>query len=98
MTGTSHQPMNTYRDQSFDELWDQDPALLHVLCLAPLLVVGNSTVTALGVGLATMLVTTLSALLVSLLRHQLTATLRLTLLLVIYATLATCVALLMQVH
>ena len=57
-----------YRDLTINGLWKNNPGLVQLLGLCPLLGVSNSTVNALGLGLATMLVLTCSNLAVSLVR------------------------------
>lgn len=49
-------------------LWDTNPALVQLLGLCPLLAVSTSTVNALGLGLATLLVVTVASSAVSALR------------------------------
>ena len=44
------------RDISLDGLWNNNPALVQLLGLCPLLAVTGSVVNALGLGLATMMV------------------------------------------
>ena len=51
-----------------DGLWDNNPALVQLLGLCPLLAVTGSVVNALGLGFATLLVLVGSNLLVSLIR------------------------------
>ena len=46
----------SYRELSVNGLWKNNPALVQLLGLCPLLGVSNSTVNALGLGLATALV------------------------------------------
>lgn len=77
-------------------LWKNNPALVQLLGLCPLLAVSNSVVNALGLGLATTLVLTGSNFTVSLLRNQVIAAIRLPAFVLIIAAFTTCAELLMQ--
>jgi electron transport complex protein RnfE len=77
-------------------LWNNNPALVQLLGLCPLLAVSNSAVNALGLGLATMLVLTGSNFTVSLLRKQAIPAIRLPAFVLIIAAFTTCAELLMQ--
>ena len=92
--------MNTepkrYQSVTLDALWNNNPALVQLLGLCPLLGVSNSVVNALGLGIATMAVLTLSNITVSLIRHQVPDTVRLPAFVVIIAAFTTCIELLMQ--
>ncbi|MEH6472829.1 MAG: electron transport complex subunit E [Halopseudomonas sp.] len=81
---------------SLDGLWHNNPALVQLLGLCPLLAVTGSVVNALGLGLATTLVLIGSNLCVSLIRNLVPATVRLPAFVMIIASLVTCVELLMQ--
>ena len=89
-------PTPEAREISFNGLWNNNPALVQLLGLCPLLGVSNSVVNALGLGLATMLVLSGSNLAVSLIRHQVTEAIRLPVFVMIIAAFTTCVELLMQ--
>ncbi len=77
-------------------LWKNNPALVQLLGLCPLLGVSNSVVNALGLGLATMAVLIFSNLLVSLCRKQVPDAIRLPVFVMIIAALTSCVELVMQ--
>lgn len=77
-------------------LWSNNPALVQLLGLCPLLAVSNSVVNALGLGLATILVLVGSNLTVSLLRKQVIPAIRLPAFVMIIAAFTTCAELLMQ--
>lgn len=77
-------------------LWSNNPALVQLLGLCPLLAVSSSVVNALGLGLATILVLVFSNLMVSLIRHQITAAIRLPAFVLIIAGFVTCAELLLQ--
>ncbi|HCW95437.1 electron transport complex subunit E [Stutzerimonas balearica] len=85
-----------YRDLTINGLWKNNPGLVQLLGLCPLLGVSNSTVNALGLGLATMLVLTCSNLAVSLVRGVVNTAVRLPAFVMIIAALTTCIELLMQ--
>ncbi|MCL6270974.1 electron transport complex subunit E [Sansalvadorimonas sp. 2012CJ34-2] len=86
------------RDIAFQGLWKNNPALVQLLGLCPLLGVSSSVVNALGLGLATIAVLTSSNLLVSLFRHQVPDTIRLPVFVMIIAALTSCVELIMQAY
>ncbi|WP_163835026.1 electron transport complex subunit E [Spartinivicinus ruber] len=77
-------------------LWKNNPALVQLLGLCPLLGVSNSVVNAIGLGFATLLVLTCSNLAVSLIRNQVTEAIRLPAFVMIIAAFTSCVELLMQ--
>lgn len=86
----------SYRELSIDGLWKRNPALVQLLGLCPLLAASGNVVNALGLGLATIAVLVLSSLAVSLLRNVVPDTARLPVFVMIIASAATCVELLMQ--
>ena len=79
-------------------LWKNNPALVQLLGLCPLLGVSNSVVNALGLGLATMMVVMGSNIVVSLIRRQVTDAIRLPAFVMVIASLTTCIELLMQAY
>ena len=79
-------------------LWKNNPALVQLLGLCPLLGVSNSVVNALGLGLATMMVVMGSNIVVSLVRRQVTDAIRLPVFVMVIASLTTCIELLMQAY
>jgi electron transport complex protein RnfE len=85
-----------YQDIVKSGMWTNNPALVQLLGLCPLLAVSNSVVNALGLGLATILVLTGSNLTVSLLRNQVIEAIRLPAFVLIIAAFTTCAELLMQ--
>lgn len=88
----------TYRDITLNGLWKNNPALVQLLGLCPLLGVSNSAVNALGLGLATMLVLAGSNLAASLARGVIHTAVRLPVFVMIIAALTTCIELLMQAY
>lgn len=81
---------------TLDGLWTNNPALVQLLGLCPLLAVTGSVVNALGLSLATIAVLLGSNLAVSLIRNLVPDTVRLPAFVMIIASLVTCVELLMQ--
>ncbi len=77
-------------------LWENNPALVQLLGLCPLLAVTGTVVNALGLGLATSLVLLGSNISVSLIRNYVRASVRLPAFVMIIASLVTCAELLMQ--
>ncbi len=85
-----------YRDISLNGLWKNNPAIVQLLGLCPLLAVTGSVINAIGMGLATMLVLTVSNTCVSLIRNFTTDAIRLPSFVMIIAAAVTCIELLMQ--
>ncbi|KAA0875260.1 electron transport complex subunit E [Nitrincola tapanii] len=85
-----------YRALSYEGLWKNNPALVQLLGLCPLLAVTGSVVNALGLGLATLVVLVGSNLTVSLFRHQVPEAVRLPIFVMIIAAFVTAIELLMQ--
>jgi len=79
-----------------DGLWTNNPALVQVLGLCPLLAVTSTVVNAIGLGLATLLVLMGSNLAVSLIRNFVSESVRLPAFVMIIASFVTCAELLMQ--
>ncbi|MDX5297490.1 MAG: electron transport complex subunit E, partial [Gammaproteobacteria bacterium] len=86
----------SYADIVRDGLWNNNPALVQLLGLCPLLAVTSTVVNALGLGLATLIVLTGSNTAVSMIRHYVPDTVRLPAFVMIIASLVTCAELLMQ--
>ena len=85
-----------YRDLTINGLWKNNPALVQLLGLCPLLAVTGSVVNALGLGLATCLVLVASNTTVSLIRNITADAVRLPTFVMIIAASVTCIELLMQ--
>ncbi len=85
-----------YKQITKNGLWSNNPALVQVLGLCPLLAVSGSMVNALGLGLATMLVLTCSNIAVSLIRNIVNDALRLPVFVMTIASFTTCTELLMK--
>ena len=77
-------------------LWRDNPGLVQLLGLCPLLAVTTTLVNGLGLGIATMLVLTCSNALVSAVRRWLVAEIRIPVYVLIIASLVTCIELIMK--
>jgi len=88
----------SYQQLGTEGLWSNNPALVQLLGLCPLLAVSTSAVNALGLGLATIMVLSASNLCVSLVRHQVTETIRLPAFVLLIASFVTCAELLLQAY
>ncbi|AOY88120.1 electron transport complex subunit RsxE [Marinobacter salinus] len=86
----------TSREIIRDGLWTNNPALVQVLGLCPLLAVTSTVVNAVGLGLATTMVLMGSNLAVSLIRNFVSESVRLPAFVMIIASFVTCAELLMQ--
>ena len=86
----------SYRELSLNGMWKNNPAIVQLLGLCPLLAVTGSVVNALGLGLATMLVLVCSNTAVSLIRNVVSEAVRLPAFVMIIASAVTCIELLMQ--
>lgn len=85
-----------YREIAHNGLWKNNPALVQLLGLCPLLAVTGSVVNALGLGLATMLVLTASNTAISMIRNHVSEAVKIPAFVMIIATFTTCTELLMQ--
>ena len=85
-----------YGDIARQGLWKNNPGLVQLLGLCPLLAVTGSVVNALGLGIATLLVLTGSNIAVSLIRNAVSDAVRLPAFVMIIAAFTTCTELLMQ--
>ncbi|QIZ76205.1 electron transport complex subunit E [Ferrimonas lipolytica] len=90
--------MNQYRDIVWQSLWKNNPGIVQLLGLCPLLAVTNTLTNALGLGIATMVVLLGSNVLVSLLRKGIPAEIRIPVYVMIIAALVTCVQLLVNAY
>lgn len=86
----------TLREISLDGLWNNNPALVQLLGLCPLLAVTGSVVNAMGLGLATMMVLVGSNFSVSLIRNHVPDAVRLPAFVMIIASFVTVAELIMQ--
>ena len=87
-----------YRDLSLNGLWKNNPAIVQLLGLCPLLAVTGSVVNGVGLGLATIFVLVSSNTAVSLIRNVTSDAVRLPAFVMIIAAAVTCIELLMQAY
>ncbi len=87
-----------YSELTRNGLWHNNPALVQLLGLCPLLAVTGSVVNAVGLGLATLMVLLGSNIVVSLIRNHTSATIRLPAFVMVIATFTTCTELLMRAY
>ncbi len=90
--------MANYSELTLNGLWKNNPALVQLLGLCPLLGVTNSVVNSLGLGLATIFVLFASNSCVSMIRNVTPAEIRLPAFVMIIAAAVTCTELLMQAY
>lgn len=88
----------SFREISLNGLWKNNPALVQLLGLCPLLGTSNSAVNALGLALASAMVLICSNTAVSLVRGVVNTAVRLPAFVMIIAALTTCIELLMQAY
>ena len=86
----------SYRELSINGVWKNNPAIVQLLGLCPLLAVTGSVVNAIGLGLATVFVLVSSNTAVSLIRNVVSEAVRLPAFVMIIAAAVTCIELLMQ--
>ena len=87
--------MNQWRQLAREGLWSNNPALVQLLGLCPLLAVSATVVNALGLALATLLVLVGASTTISLIRHQVPSAVRLPAFVMVIAAFVTCAELLM---
>ena len=95
---TSERPVSQWRQLARDGLWSNNPALVQLLGLCPLLAVSGSVVNALGLAIATLLVMVGASTAISLIRHQVPSAVRLPAFVMIIAAFVTCAELLMAAY
>ncbi len=91
---TAGKPMETIRKA----LWDENPGLVALLGLCPLLAVTSTFVNGFGLGIATILVLTSSNMLVSATRKWLRSEIRIPIYVLIIASLVTCIELMFKAY
>jgi len=87
-----------YKEITHKGLWGNNPALVQLLGLCPLLAVSSTVVNAMGLGLATLLVLTITNSVVSLIRNHVSDAVRLPAFVMIIASAVTCTELLMKAY
>ena len=90
--------MIKYSEITKNGLWSNNPALVQLLGLCPLLAVSGTVVNALGLGLATLIVLVGSNIAVSLIRNLVSDAVKLPAFVMIIASFTTCTELLMQAY
>lgn len=90
--------MNQYREIIYQGLWKNNPGLVQVLGLCPLLAVSATITNALGLGLATTLVLIASNITISLIREYVPKEIRIPIFVMIIASFVTSVQLLMNAY
>ncbi len=88
----------SFREKVVSGLWHDNPGLVQLLGLCPLLAVTTTFRNGLGLGVATLLVVTCSNALVSATRRWLTSEIRIPIYVLIIASLVTCVELLLNAY
>ncbi|MFZ5594644.1 MAG: electron transport complex subunit E [Pseudomonadota bacterium] len=81
-----------------DGLWNNNPALVQILGLCPLMAVSGTVVNGLGLGIATLLTLVLSNVTVSLIRHQVKPDVRIPVFVVVIASIVTTIELAMNAY
>ena len=79
-------------------LWHNNPALVQILGLCPLLAVSSTVINALGLGIATTLTLVLTNLTVSLIRNQVTSEIRIPVFVMLIAAIVTAIELAMNAY
>lgn len=95
---TVAQPETNWADISWQGLWKNNPALVQLLGLCPLLAVTNTLINALGLAIATMLVLIVSNLTISLVQKWVTKEIRIPVFILIIASFVTMIQLLMNAY
>ncbi|ELT7570341.1 electron transport complex subunit E [Vibrio cholerae] len=90
--------MSENRTLMLNGMWNNNPALVQLLGLCPLLAVSSTVTNALGLGIATLLVLVGSNITVSLVRDYVPKEVRIPVFVMIIASLVTCVQLLMNAY
>jgi len=88
----------SYRDLTVDGLWGNNPALVQILGMCPMLAVSNTAVNAMGLALATLITLVLSNGLVSLIRDWVRPEVRLPVFVLVIASVVTVIELLMNAY
>ncbi len=89
---------NNFAGIARDGLWNNNPALVQILGLCPLLAVTNTTINGIGLGLATMMTLVISNGIVSLIRNWVTPEIRLPVFVLVIACIVTVIELAMNAY
>ncbi|ETX11337.1 electron transporter RsxE [Marinomonas ushuaiensis DSM 15871] len=95
---TENKPSANYAEIIYNGIWKNNPALVQLLGLCPMLAVTSTVVNALGLGLATLVVLVGSNIAVSLIRNYVADAVRLPAFVMIIASFTTCIELIMQAY
>jgi len=87
-----------YKELTLQGLWKNNPGIVQLLGLCPLLAVTNTLTNALGLGLATLFVVIASNVLISLIRYHVPKAIRIPVFVMIIASLVSCIQLLMNAY
>ncbi|MGB0937284.1 MAG: electron transport complex subunit E [Colwellia sp.] len=87
-----------YKELTIQGLWKNNPGLVQLLGLCPLLAVTSTVTNALGLGVATLLVLLFSNATVSAIRHYVPKEIRIPIFVLIIASFVTCIQLLMNAY
>jgi electron transport complex protein RnfE len=87
-----------YKELAWQGLWKNNPGIVQLLGLCPLLAVTSTLTNAIGLGLATLFVLICSNATVSAIRHWVPKEIRIPIFVLIIASFVTCVQLLMNAH
>lgn len=90
--------MSQYREIIRQGMWNNNPGLVQLLGLCPLLATSSSLTNALGLGLATILVLISTNGVISLIRHQVPDEIRIPIFVMVIAAVVTAIELLMQAY
>ena len=90
--------MATYKDISIKGLWTNNPGLVQLLGLCPLLAVSTTVINGLGLGLATMATLVLSNVIVSAIRDLVRPEVRIPVFVMVIAAIVTAIELLMNAY
>ena len=88
----------SHKQQLFEGLWKNNPGIVQLLGLCPLLAVSGTVANALGLGLATIAVLVVSNLVVSLVRNWIPRDIRIPIYVLLIAALVSCVELIMNAY
>lgn len=86
----------SHRELLLAGLWTDNPAMVKLLGLCPLLAVSNTAINALGLSIATLITLIISNTMVSVFRHYLLPAIRIPLYVLVIASVVTCIELLVQ--
>ena len=89
---------HSFKEIAVTGLWKNNPGLVQLLGLCPMLAVTSTLSNALGLGFATMLVLILSNVTISLVRHFIPSQVRIPVFVIVIASFVSCISLLMNAY